>query len=98
MSRTGQCYKLEQTFRVTEAVVNEGKSISLDWEESDCKGHLHAIKADGGLYRGTWGYPGYPGHDPAGEVEAAVFRASEGAILLYGKWWGRDYPEEGFII
>jgi hypothetical protein len=98
MSDRGRCYKLEQSFQVIDAVINEGESVALDWQESRCKGYLRVTKSGGGLYTGTWGYAGFPGEDPSGEVELAVFRACEGATILFGRWWGPKYPDEQFVI
>ena len=56
MTGTGKCYILgtESVFDVTHADVREGELVSVEWQETTCRGHFRATKADGGLYRGQW--------------------------------------------
>lgn len=85
-------------FRITRATIKPGESVSLEWEESNCKGELQATKSTGGLYRGTWRYAGFQDDSERGDVELTMFFANEGAVLLFGNWRNQKYGKQDFVM
>jgi hypothetical protein len=85
-------------FEITQARIVPGESISLEWQESNCKGELRATKVEGALYRGTWRYAGYQEATERGVVELAMYFAQEGSILLFGRWGNQKYGDQQFVM
>ena len=75
--------------RITDAVIAENR-ISVDWSDADGMAGFVSQSDDGTLYRGSYSYRQDANH--SGRVEFRVYRADDGEVLLFGRWWKADSP------
>jgi hypothetical protein len=89
---TGQFFEFtESDLRVTGAAVTKDR-VAVDWIEDGEPGGLVATSDDGATYRGNYGYPR---PEPYYHAEFRLFRARDGEVLLFGRWWRTDNPDGG---
>lgn len=92
MKYTGRYFEYgEANYRITDLIVTDTR-IAMDWTEEGTPASVVAASTDGGLYRGNMGFPR---PDAEGLAEFRVYRAKDGELLLFGRWWRTDNSSAG---
>ena len=88
----GSSFWFEATdLQVTRAIVTEGR-IALDWVQGSEVGGFVATSGDGVVYSGTYGVPVL---NPDSHVEFRLYRAANGELVLFGRYWRTDGADSG---
>jgi hypothetical protein len=87
-------FACEAPYRVTHADLTVHE-LSIEWLDSQGRGHLKATSIDGICYKGTYGYPK---PDPWRETEFRLFQEAGGDVVLFGPWRNQRHGGDGHWI